>query len=225
VVCHDLGEDKNALINLAIALHKAGFTVLTFDFRAHGASGGSCSTLGVDESRDVLGAVDYLGTLPPGRVSTQSIGIYGAGMGAHAAVLAAADRPSLQVLVLDGLWPDARWTLVQRSMPDWPWGQKHLGSVPAMLFPLIAGAKMSDRRAADVLPALAGRDLLLVAPAGDARLDDEMKAMYATLPERRDSERNLITLPGTRASGLESGELNRYHARVVDFFASRLAPR
>jgi hypothetical protein len=49
-----------------------------------------------------------------------------------------------------------------------------------------------------------------------------MKAMYATLPERRDSERNLITLPATRASGLDAAELVRYHERVVDFFTSRL---
>jgi hypothetical protein len=47
--------------------------------------------------------------------------------------------------------------------------------------------------------------------------------MYATLPERRDAERNLITLPATRASGLGEGDLARYHERVVAFFSSRLA--
>jgi len=222
ILCHDLGEGKNALINLAIALNKVGFTVLAFDFRAHGASAGTCSTLGIEESRDVIGAVDFIGTLPNDQVDTRTIGIFGAGMGAHAAVLAAVDRPALRVLVLDGLWPDARGILVQRTMPQWPWGQRHLGSIPAMLFPLIAGTSIDERRAADALPGLAGRDLLLVAPAGDGRLEDAMKAMYATLPEQRDSERNLITLPATRASGLDAAELNRYHGRVVDFFASRL---
>jgi pimeloyl-ACP methyl ester carboxylesterase len=143
-------------------------------------------------------------------------------MGAHAAVLAAADRPALRVLVLDGLWPDARWALDRRTMPEWPWGQEHLGFVPAMLFPLVAGTSIGEPRAADVLPALGGRDLLLVAPAGDARLDEAMKAMYASVPERRDSERTLITLPATRASGLDAADLVRYHGRVVDFFVSRL---
>jgi hypothetical protein len=52
-----------------------------------------------------------------------------------------------------------------------------------------------------------------------------MKAMYATLPERRDSERNLITLPATRASGLSADDLARYHRRVVLFFDSRLPAR
>lgn len=222
VLCHDLGESKNALINLAIALNKAGFTVLAFDFRAHGASGGSCSTLGVEESRDVVGAVDFVAALPKDRVDARAIGVFGAGMGAHAAVIAAAERPAMRVLVLDGLWPDARWTLVHGTMPDWPWGQRHLGVVPAMVFPVIAGATIGERRATDILPALGGRDLLLVSPAGDARLDAAMKEMYAKLPERRDSERNLITLPATRASGLGPDDLARYHDRVVDFFRSRL---
>jgi pimeloyl-ACP methyl ester carboxylesterase len=222
VLCHDLGESKNSVINLAIALNKAGFTVLAFDFRGHGASGGDRSTLGVEESRDVLGAVDFVAGLPEADVDARRIGVFGAGMGAHAAVLAAADRPTARVLVLDGLWPDARSTLVHHEFADWPWAEKHLGSVPAALFPLIAGAAIDRDRAADILPALAGRDLLLVAPAGNRRLDESMKAMYATLPEKRDSERNLITLPATRASGLGADDLARYHERVVAFFSSRL---
>lgn len=222
VLCHDLGESKNAVINIAIALNEAGFTVLAFDFRGHGASGGDSSTLGVKEVRDVLGAVDFAANLHKKDVDTRKIGIFGAGMGAHAAVLAAAERPALRVLVLDGLWPDAGFTLVQHEFADWPWGARHLGAVPAALFPWIAGASIDEGRAADVLPSLSGRDLLLVAPAGDRRLDESMKAMYATLPEQRDSERNLITLPSTRASGLGADDLARYHERVVAFFRSRL---
>ncbi|HEX4825680.1 MAG TPA: alpha/beta hydrolase [Candidatus Polarisedimenticolaceae bacterium] len=225
ILCHDLGENKSALINLAIALNREGLTVLTFDFRGHGASGGGASTLGIDEARDVTGAVDFVATLPKGEVDGRAIGIFGAGMGAHAAVLAAADRPALRVLVLDGLWPDVRWRLVRGALPDWSWGQDHVGGVPMAMFALLSGSAPSSRRAADVLPELAGRDLLLVSPAGDGRLDDAMKAMYATLPERRDSERNLITLPATRASGLSADELARYHKKVVDFFVSRLSIR
>jgi pimeloyl-ACP methyl ester carboxylesterase len=222
VLCHDLGESRNAVINLAIALNQAGFTVLAFDFRGHGASGGEGSTLGVEEVRDVLGAVDFVAGLPKDDVDVKRIGIFGAGMGAHAAVLAAAERPSLRVLVLDGLWPDAGFTLVHHEFADWRWGQQHLGAIPVALFPLFAGASIASARAEDVLPSLAGRDLLLVSPAGDRRLDESMKAMYAKLPEQRDSERNLLTLPATRASGLGADDLARYHERVVEFFRSRL---
>jgi uncharacterized protein len=222
VVCHDLGENRDALMNLAIAINKAGFTVLAFDFRGHGASGGDGSTLGIHEGRDVLGAIDFVSALPKDSVDTRRIGIFGAGMGAHAAVLAAAERTALRVLVLDGLWPDAGFTLKRFAYADWRWGEKHLGAAPIALFPWIAGASVDEGRAQDVLPTLAGRDLLLVAPAGDGRLDEAMRAMYATLPEQRDSERNLVTLPATRGSGLGADDLSRYHERVVEFFRSRL---
>ena len=223
VVCHDLGESKNATINLAIAINKAGFTVLAFDFRGHGGSGGEGSTLGVNEARDVLGAIDFVAGLPKGDLDSKRIGVFGVGMGAHAAVLAAADRPALRVLVLDGLWPDPGFALVRREFVDWRWGEKNLGSVPLALFPMMTGASIEDGRAVDVLPSLAGRDLLLLAPAGDGRLDESMQAMYATLPERRDSERNLVTLPATRTSGLDAKDLGGYHDRIVDFFRSRLS--
>jgi uncharacterized protein len=223
VLCHDLGENKNSVMNLAIALNASGFTVLAFDFRGHGVSGGSGSTMGINEARDVLGAIDYVAGLPKTDVDARMIGVYGSGMGAHAAVLAAADRPAVRVLVLDGLWPDARFALVRRVFADWPWGARHLGFVPAALFPFVAGPSIDERRAASVLPALGRRDLLLVSPAGDRRLDESMKAMYATLPEQRDSERNLITLPATRASGLSADDLARYHEHISGFFRSRLA--
>src|SRR5262245_32342792 len=190
VLAHDLGESKNSLLSLAVVLNQSGFTVLAFDFRGHGASGGSGSTLGLDESRDVIGAVDYLAALPPGQVDTRRIGVYGTGMGAHASVLAAAERASMRVLVLDGLWPDARWTLVRRTFEDWPWATDHLGALPSVAFAMLSGASVTSGRAEDVLPALGTRDVLLVASASNDRLAQELKAMYDTLPETREAERH-----------------------------------
>ena len=213
VLAHDLGQSKNSLISLAVVLNQSGFTVLAFDFRGHGASGGSGSTLGIDESRDVIGAVDFLTSLPPGQVDTRRIGVYGTGMGAHAAVLAAAERASLRVLVLDDLWPDARWTLVRRTFEDWPWATDHLGALPSVAFAMLSGASPTTGRAEDVLPALGTRDVLLVAPTSNEQLTQELKAMYATLPETREAERSLVTMPADVAA---------FHQRIVAFFQVRL---
>lgn len=222
VLAHDLGESRNALISLAVVLNQAGFTVLAFDFRGHGASGGSGSTLGLDESRDVIGAVDFLTALPAGTVDTRRIGVYGIGMGAHAAVLAAAERASLRVLVLDGLWPDARWTLVRRTFEDWPWASDHLGALPAVAFAMLSGESATRGRAEDVLPSLGTRDVLLVASASNAQLADALKSMYATLPETRESERSLVTLPSTPGSSAPASEVAAFHERIVEFFRVRL---
>ena len=109
VVCHELGASKASVVDLGILLQKEGFNVLLFDFRGHGGSEGDVSGLGGQEKRDVLGAIDFL---QKGRgVEARHIGLYGVGMGAHAAVLAAVERPALRVLVLDGLYPDPVFAL------------------------------------------------------------------------------------------------------------------
>jgi hypothetical protein len=91
---------------------------------------------------------------------------------------------------------------------------------------LRAAAKVDpeDARADRAVAGLRGRDVLFVAPAGDAALAAAMERMYATLPQARDAEANLVTLPGTGAAGLYGAELERYHARVGSFFGTRLAP-
>lgn len=224
VLCHDLDETKASLVNVAISLHKLGFTILAFDFRGHGQSGGNGSTLGILEKRDVLGAVDFLGSQE--HADVRRIGIYGTGMGAHAAVLASADRGGLKVLVLDGLYPDAGYPLVRRTFLGWSFGVKWLGFLPKAAFSLLTPAGVDSARAQDILPNLMGREMLLVAPAGDTALASAMQRMYDSIPQSRDgSEINLITLPATRASGLYGPELERYHARVGEFFESRLAPK
>jgi pimeloyl-ACP methyl ester carboxylesterase len=205
---------------VALALSRAGFTVLMFDFRAHGDSAGERSSLGVLEKRDVVGAVDFLGTLEG--LETKRIGVFGVGMGAHAAVLAAADRPALRVLVLDGLYPDASYELARRVYLDWSFAVDHLSFVSGGMLAALNGSAGPEARAADVIGHLLGRDLLFLAPASDTRLADEMMRMYETVPDQADADGNLVVLPATHADGLYASDLTRYHERVAEFFSTRL---
>jgi pimeloyl-ACP methyl ester carboxylesterase len=79
------------------ALHEAGFSVLMFDFRAHGRSDGAVSTLGYLERYDVLGAVNFL----RGKGFVR-IGLWGFSMGARVALLAAPLCPEVRAIVADG---------------------------------------------------------------------------------------------------------------------------
>lgn len=219
VLCHDAGSSRGALLNLAIRLHGDGFTVLLFDFRGHGQSGGSRSTLGLEEKRDVLGAVDVLlSQLGP---DTKRLGIYGVGMGAHAAVLAAADRPILRVLVLDGLYPDVDFRLVRQVFAGWEFAVDRLAFLPRTVFRAMRGTS-DDERASDVIGSLPGRDFLFLVPAGDAALADAMQRMYESIPPQADADGNLVVLPATQGDGLYDEQLARYHERVSAFFVTRL---
>lgn len=222
LLCHDLGAGKATLMNLAMELKKVGFTVLCFDFRGHGDSGGSGSGLGIAEKRDILGAVDYLAERSPEGGKPEVIGLYGVGIGAHAAVLAAADRPAIRVLVLDGLHPDASRLLVRKVYGDWKMAAEHLEFLPRAAYSMLTRNTIGANRAADQLTRLVGRDMLMVAPAGDAPLATAMQEMYRSVPEQQDADANLITLPSTGTGTLYGKDLGLYHRKVIRFLAARL---
>lgn len=220
ILCHDVGENKASLINLAISLNEDGFGVLLFDFRGHGTSADGRTTLGLHEKRDLLGAVDYLAGRPGHE--DQRLGVFGVGMGAHAAVLAARDRPVVKVLVLDGLYPDVAYPLEREVFADWRFGARSLGFLPRSVFFALSGTGAGSQRAADHIDQLIGRHLLLLAPQGDERLVEEMREMYETIPEQIDADGNLVILPATQLDRLSADHLALYQARVREFFVDRL---
>jgi uncharacterized protein len=83
---------------LGAALYARGFTVLMFDQRGHGASGGQHTGLGSLEHDDIAGALDWLSTQG---FAPERIGVLGVSVGGAAAVRAAADNPAIAALVLD----------------------------------------------------------------------------------------------------------------------------
>jgi len=217
LLCHDWRSSKRSMINLAIALREKGFAVLMFDFRGHGESAGKGSSLGMLEKRDVTGALDWLAETNPRRV-----GVFGAGMGAHAAVLAAVERPELRVLVLDGLYPDAAYPLARELYPTMRWARKGLGFLANGAFFVLHGSSPLSRRAADSIGELSGRDLLMLAPASDSALMAEMRDMVVKIPDQIDADGNLVVVPATLGEGLYGRQLGRYHDRVSRFFETRL---
>jgi len=145
-------------------------------------------------------------------------------MGAHAAVLAAADRPSIRVLVLDGLYPDASYPLARSVFAGWQPGVRHLSFLSNGLFALMSRTRIGDHRAAEKLPGLLGRDMLLLAPEGDPELMAATQRMVETVPEQRDVDGNMVVLPVTQGDGLYGADLDRHREQVVLFIAERLTP-
>jgi pimeloyl-ACP methyl ester carboxylesterase len=221
VLAHDLGSNRSSLLHLAVSLRKLGFTVLVFDARGHGESEGKRSTFGILEKRDVLGAIDHLAERATSD-SAKRIGIYGVGMGAHAAVLAARERPAVKVLVLDALYPDAGYPLVRNVYGDWSFGSETLGFIPRGIFSVLNSVRIERARAEDELALLLGRDVLLVGSDADVELSVEMKRMVRKIPDQPDVDGNLVLLPATQRDGLYGEDLASYQEQVTDFFAHRL---
>jgi len=68
------------------ALNNAGYSILTFDFRNHGASAGGQTGVGITEYKDVLGAMEYLQQRQD--LNRAALGLVGFCMGANSMIVA-----------------------------------------------------------------------------------------------------------------------------------------
>jgi alpha-beta hydrolase superfamily lysophospholipase len=91
---------KASLLELAPALHRAGYILLLFDFRSYGGSAGTRTTYGFLEQQDLEAAI----RLARERALGAPIALLGQGMGATTALLVAAQDPGVVCVVADSPW-------------------------------------------------------------------------------------------------------------------------
>jgi len=97
---------------LASELHQAGYCVLVLDMRGHGESEGKRYTWGIQEKKDILGAVDDLLSrgFEPGAIYVLGISLGGAGV-----LFAAAEEPAIGAVVVDSTFA----SLDNLVKPNW----------------------------------------------------------------------------------------------------------
>ena len=83
VLLHRLRGSRRSMLDRARFLNRAGYTVLLFDFQAHGETEGSFMTFGMLESGDAESALDYLKR----RLPEEKTGVIGVSLGGAAALL------------------------------------------------------------------------------------------------------------------------------------------
>lgn len=93
------GSSPLEIIHLVHALHHAGYNVLMFDLRNHGQSAAAGPvTMGLNEARDLLGAIDYL--LSRSDVDGQRLSVIGFSMGANAVLHALPQTEQLRAAIV-----------------------------------------------------------------------------------------------------------------------------
>jgi uncharacterized protein len=113
------------MLSRALFLHSRGYSVLLIDFQAHGESPGRQITFGDRESRDVVAALQFLHRTSP----IEKVGVIGVSLGAAALVLAD-DRPSVDAVVMESMYPTLQQALTDRL-------RLHVGALGPMLAPLL----------------------------------------------------------------------------------------
>jgi pimeloyl-ACP methyl ester carboxylesterase len=107
-------------LELAKSLVEAGYQVVLFDFRNSGSSGGKVTSVGEYEKNDLLGAIDWVKANHPSQIN-----LLGYSMGGTAAILAAAEEPSVQAVISDSAFSHLKCYLYDH-LPTW----SHLWKYP-----------------------------------------------------------------------------------------------
>lgn len=93
---HGHGSSKSGIIAEATAFHEMGYHIMVTDFRAHGNSEGSTTSIGMYEARDVKAVYDYVQAK-----QEKNIVLYGISMGAATITKAVSEfglKPSKVIL-------------------------------------------------------------------------------------------------------------------------------
>lgn len=113
VLNHGYGKNRSELLNLGVKLCELGYHVLLPDLRGHGTSGVSYTSLGIYEKDDLNAAVNFLKSKKNTQgqliVDGNRIGVYGVSLGGYAALTAAAENPTIKVVIADSAYPNPNW--------------------------------------------------------------------------------------------------------------------
>jgi dipeptidyl aminopeptidase/acylaminoacyl peptidase len=217
VLCHGYPMNREDLLDLVPPLHRAGFHVLMFDFRALGESEGQRCTFGREEPEDVLAAVRFLQSRE--ELDPERIGVLGLSMGAASCLIAAARADAIRAVVADSAFAELAGMT-----------HEYLSSVPSLLRrPLAASTeswaeRMTGFKASEVAPVatvaqIAPRPILFIHGDRDALIPVDHARRLASAAG---SPHELWIVPDAGHARGHSRGPEEYERRVVDFFRRHL---
>jgi fermentation-respiration switch protein FrsA (DUF1100 family) len=207
LVAHGFANARLAEIHALFARH--GYGVLSWDFRAHGASEGTTYSAGYYETVDVETALDYA----LARDGVRAVGLWGASMGGIAGLRAAVRRPQIEALVLDSvpstlegtfdnLVPLAVLRPTFRVVAEWQ-----------------AGIRITEIRPVDRIASLTDRAILVVHGDADRMIPpDSGQRLF----QAAGTHCALWVVPGAGHTEAYERKPAAYEARVIGFLNDAL---
>lgn len=219
LLCHGIGTGRRECLPIALRFAAAGYNVLCFDFRAHGMSDGQFSSVGLHETNDVIGAVQYLKQRP--EVDPQRIGVVGFSMGAVATIQAAAQCADIAVVVADSAYASfleaVRYSFrIVARLPHFPvapiamhWAKWMVHVDPSALRPV------------DVIGRISPRPILVM----HGTLDEIVPVRHAyTLFKAAEEPKELWIVPGAHHVEARDLDPDGYFERIERFLRQVLNP-
>jgi uncharacterized protein len=164
VLSHGYGGDQDEMLPVANTLHAAGLSVVTYDERGRGGSGGQ-GTWGALEAQD-LGSVINAVARHPG-VDPNEIGEFGFSIGADISIMNASADRRIKAVVAAGSWPSLQGYMKSSLIdvirrPTWMFSPLAL-----KLLELRTGADLDQVRPGAVIARISPRPILLIEGLSD----------------------------------------------------------
>ena len=213
VLLHGIRADRRSMLRRAAFLHAAGYSVLVFDFQAHGESEGERITFGYLESFDARAAVRFLRR----RLDGEPIGAIGSSLGGVACLVG--DAPlALDALVVEGVYGSIRQAIRNRL-------RLRLGALGPLLEPLLtlqlqvrAGVDPDALRPIDTVATLKAPVLFMGGELDQRATAGETAALFEAASEPK----ALWTVPGAAHVDFHRHAGERYEAVVLGFLRRHL---
>ena len=217
VLLHGYRCDRREVLPHADMLYEAGFTVLLFDFRNRGESGGEFVSLGYYEREDALAAIDYLKARPG--LGDSKIGLLGLSQGGATAILAAAESDDVLAVAAEASFRSVDSAVAQSF--------SYFIGLPAFPFAPIT-VWLAERRTGigtgEIVPErtvseLSPTPLLLMHGLKDETISPaDSEAIFAAAGEPKE----LWLIPGAEHSDGATAAPDEYRHRIVAFFDDNL---
>lgn len=207
-------EFNGQFIHLAKAFHERNFAVLMIDLRGHGQSGEGRFGFGLNERRDVEGAVDWL----KGQgFQAGSMGVLGVSLGAASSIGAAADEPDIGALVEDSgyaaIYPiiKQQWNNVT-GLPDF------LLPAGLLMHRVLFGFDIGESSPVDEIGRIAPRPVLIIHGSADSLVPvSHAEQLKAAAPSAE-----IWIVPGVEHAGAYNADPETYTEKVIGFFNRHL---
>ena len=209
MLCHGIGTGRRECLPIALRFSAAGYNVLCFDFRAHGMSDGQFSSVGLHETNDVIGAVQYLKQRP--EVDPKRIGVVGFSMGAVATIQAAAQCADIAAVVADSAYASfleaVRYSFrVVARLPHFP-----IAPVAMHWAKWMVHVDPSELRPVDVIGRISPRPILVT----HGTLDEIVPLRHAyTLFKAAEEPKELWIVPGAHHVEARDQDPDGYFERI-----------
>lgn len=210
LIAHGYRAVRPAALHAIFARH--GYGVISWDARAHGASGGDTTTLGYREALDVEAALDYA----LGQNGVRHIGAYGQSMGAATVIRTAARRGEIKAVVADSAYP-ALEEMIDRVVRFRP-----LRPLVRFFGERAAGMEVDAMRPVDDIGRISPRPVFIIQGGNDDTIPaDSARRLYQAAGEPR----TLWIADGAVHGGARAVRSEEYDRRLLEFFDANLVAK